>query len=251
VGEILLDRRNDPDDPSDGWYLMTRATTGVGGNLTLPGYFQAAPQPPDPVVEPVELGSGFRAGVVDLRRYARLGPGAALKLRGMVAGSLDGDPLPSQMQHALGGEGSLPGYKPMSVDCGARAQTYSVFRGGEDHTSRTPAFAGYGCDRVALFQVEYRGDLSFNFDVGPDDEWNDEWSWYPVIDFTPSWSVFFDAGRGWSLADGDPASLWHDTETFTDVGLGLLLGDLGLYWAWPLKGEDRGLNFFIRIDHRF
>ena len=36
-----------------------------------------------------------------------------------------------------------------------------------------------------------------------------------------------------------------------DVGLGLLFGDLGLYWAWPLNGDDQGLNFFLRIDHRF
>jgi hypothetical protein len=42
-----------------------------------------------------------------------------------------------------------------------------------------------------------------------------------------------------------------DTKTLMDMGVGLHLGDLGLYWAWPLTESGRGVNFYLRIDHRF
>ncbi len=131
-------------------------------------------------------------------------------------------------------------------------RTFSVFRTVDGETVRMPVFAGYGCDRVALFQAEYRGSFSFDFDLGPGDDWGDSWDWYPVIDLHPAWSVFFDAGRGWSLADPtDPAWLGPDSETLMDIGFGLHLGDIGLYWAWPLSESNKNVNFFLRIDHRF
>ena len=115
-----------------------------------------------------------------------------------------------------------------------------------------PTFAGYGCDRVALFQAEYRGTLTFDTDWGGDDPWNSGWGWYPPESISPSWSLFFDAGRGWSLSEaGAPGRLGPDTDTLMDVGFGVFLGDVGVYWAWPLNGEDRNVNFFVRIDHRF
>lgn len=249
--ELVLDGRNDRDDPSDGWYLELRSRLGIGGNLTFPGYSAPEGEPPTTEAGPVELGSRFRAGFVDLRRHTRLGPGSDLHLRGILGGSLDGEPLPPQFQHALGGEGSLPGYRPFSIDCGARSRSFSVFRGPEDQPTRVPTYAAYGCDRMALFQAEYRGDLAFDIGFGPSDEWDPDWDWYPVIDMTPRWVAFFDAGRGWTLADSEPGSLRSDTGTFMDVGLGLSFGDLGLYWAKPLNGDDRGVNFFLRIDHRF
>jgi hypothetical protein len=191
-------------------------------------------------------------GTVDLRRYARLGPDADLRVRGFLAGSLDGDPLPAQYQRTLGGEGSLPGFSVMSVDCGARSQSYSVFRKLDDVDTRIPTYVAYGCDRVALFQAEYRGSFSFNLNLDPDDQWIDDWHWYPAIDFTPSWSIFFDAGRGWSLSDpGTPGYVGGDSDTLMDLGVGFFIGDVGVYWAWPLNGGDRDVNFFMRIDHRF
>lgn len=249
-GELVVDDRNDPDDPSDGWYLEARATAGVGGDLTLPTYFLPEPGPATVVQGSRDLVTDFRAGSLDLRRYTRLGPGADLRLRAFLAGSLDGEPIPAQYQHTLGGEGSLPGFPVMALDCGARARTFSVFRKQDEVDARIPAYAGYGCHRVALFQAEYRG--SFSFDLDPDDEWSGDWHWYPAIDLNPSWSIFFDAGRGWSLSDPHtPGYLGPDSDTLMDLGIGFFLGDVGLYWAWPLNGEDRDVNFFLRIDHRF
>lgn len=254
-GELVWDGRNDPEDPSDGWYLRASTTFGVSGHLTVPEYLRPEPDPQTVVAPAQVLPSDFKAGFVDLRRYVRLGPDSDLHLRGILGGSLDGDPLPPQYQHALGGEGSLPGYALMSVDCGARLQPYSVLRGPADNPQRTTTFASYGCDRVALFQAEYRGTLSFNMNFGSDhNAEGDHWSWYPDIDLSPSWAVFFDAGRGWSLTRGaeiPPGFVGTDTQTLMDVGAGFAVGDVGLYWAWPLEGNSRNVNFFLRIAHRF
>jgi hypothetical protein len=254
-GDLVVDRRNDPDDPSDGWYLQARATFGVSGSLAIPAYFEAEPNAPTLVAPARTLPTDFQAGFVDLRRYTRLGPDSDLRLRGVLAGSLDDSPLPPQYQHTLGGEGSLPGYALMSVDCGARSRPYSIFQGPTDDPVRTPTFARYGCDRIALFQAEYRGSLSFNMNLGSNRESDadPDWSWYPAIDLSPSWVVFFDAGRGWSLSGDttDPGLVGSDTQTLMDLGAGIYLGDVGVYWAWPLNGNDRRVNFFLRIAHRF
>jgi len=250
--EVVFDNRNDRRDPTDGWYLQARTTLGIGGSLTLPEYRAPAPEP-DSLVQPARsIDTDLAAGALDLRRYTRLGPGADLRLRGYLAGSINGSPLPPQLQHALGGEGSLPALPLMSLDCGARSRTFSVYRTVEEERLRMPVFAGYGCDRVALFQAEYRGSFPFDFDLGPGEDWGNAWDWYPVIDLHPAWSVFFDAGRGWSLADpSSPAWLGPDSETLMDVGFGLHLGGLGIYWAWPLSESNKNVNFFVRLDHRF
>jgi hypothetical protein len=250
---VRLDARNDQDDPTDGWYLEAGATVGVGGGLTLPEHYRPSPEPTSVAREARLVDTGLSTGTIDLRRYARLGPGANLRLRGYLAGSIDGGALPPQFQRTLGGEGSLPGHPLMTLDCGARDRAFSVFRSVDDEDVRMPVYAGYGCDRVALFQVAYHGDLFFGFDLGgPSDDWEEDWDWYPVLDLHPSWSVFFDAGRGWSLADPvDPAYLGPSSDTLLDIGFGFLLGDVGLYWAWPLSGSSKDANFFLRIDHRF
>jgi hypothetical protein len=119
----------------------------------------------------------------------------------------------------------------------------------DDIESRTPVYARYGCDQIALFQAEYRGELSLGWNWGRNERgWEDDWDWYPTVDFDPSWAVFFNAGRGWT-ADG-----LGDTDTLADVGLGLYLGDLGLYLAYPLTEDQKGernVNFFIRLTRRF
>ncbi len=251
-GELVVDDRNDRDDPSDGWYLVASASVGIDGDLELPEYRYAEPAPPTIAAQARRLDTDFVAGSVDLRRYVRVGPSADFRLRGYVAGSANGRPLPPQLQQALGGEGSLPGYPLMTVDCGAREREYSVFLGTEDQATRVPVYAGYGCDRVALFQAEYRGSLSFGWDLGGDDDWDEGWGWYPATSINPSWSLFFDAGRGWSLSDeGSAGRPGRDTDTLMDVGAGFFLGGLGFYWAWPLTGDDRNVNFFVRIEHRF
>lgn len=248
---LTVDDRNDREDPSDGWYLDAHAVLGLEGSLVLPPRLDGLPGPATLLEGERGVESDFRTGFLDLRRYARLGPTADVRVRGVLAGSLQEEPLPPQFQHALGGAGSLPGYPLMGLDCGVRDREVSVLREDGDLTVRHPAFAGYGCDRIALLQVEYRGGFSVDVDLG-DDEWDEDWNWYPAVDFTPSWTLFANVGRGWAF--DDPAATAYpryDTGTFADVGMGILLGDIGLYWAYPLQGDDHDLNFFVRVDYRF
>ena len=51
-------------------------------------------------------------------------------------------------------------------------------------------------DQIAVFQAEYRGRLSIGWDWGSGERgWEDDWDWYPTIDFDPSWAAFFNAGQ--------------------------------------------------------
>lgn len=248
---LTWDERNDPERPTDGWFVRGRVTWGLGGDPALP-----APGPPVPpeegavgdvqVGETMPVSASFNSGFVDVRRYARLSPDHDLALRVVAGGSLGGDPLPPRFQHALGGEGSLPGFRLMSRDCGARATEVAVQR--REGEGMTTAFPYYGCSRFALFQAEYRGRLPV--DLGGGGGWEeggwDADGWIPDVDLSPGWAVFFNAGRGWSQMDGAP-----DSGTVADVGVGLLLGKLGIYWAYPLSGDDRGVNFFVRLQRRF
>lgn len=248
--QVELDDRNDPEDATDGWYLRAEAGLGMGGGLTLPAHLPEDPLDAGAGADPEALGSAFHSTFLDVRRYARLSPSSHLRLRGVVAGSLDGDPLPPHLQRALGGEGTLPGYPLFRADCGARDTRRALVRQRDGESERIPVFPAYGCDRISLFQIEYRHDFSLGLDLGPDDEWDEEWHWYPVVDFSPSLAVFADVGRGWTL-EGEGEGVRADTPTLADVGVGLYLGDLGLHWAWPLHDGSRSVNFYLRIDHRF
>lgn len=241
---VELDDRNSVEDPTDGWWIRVSALRGLSGDLILPrrrplgGTRNFLPERP--------VDAQFAAGFLDARRYLRLGPDSDLGLRVVYGGSLDGDPVPAQFQQALGGEGSLPGYRLFSIDCGARSIPLSVERSADGEVVEETVFGSFGCDRAVLFQAEYRGHLFFDVDLGGDDDWGDEWDWSPRLEFSPSWAVFFDWGRGWSRSDPT-----LDTETFSDVGAGIFFGDLGLYWAFPLDGDDRDVNFFVRLQRRF
>lgn len=254
TGTLVHDGRNDPEEPTDGWYALARVTRGVDGDLRLPSYSD----PLGPVAdEPVPVPSRFTTGFVDLRRHLRVSPDADLALRLLAGGALGGTPAPPQLQHALGGEGSLPGYDLFEVDCGARERTFHVPREveEEDQSPVEPVFATYGCDRVLLFQARYRGHLFFDLDFGDEeDDWEEGWDWYPAVDFSPSWVAFVNAGRGWVVENDAwsiPGITRGGSETLVDVGFGVFLGDLGLMWALPLQGDDRGVNFFVRLNRRF
>jgi hypothetical protein len=166
----------------------------------------------------------------------------------MLGGSIDGSPLPPQRQHALGGEGSLPGYALFSLDCGARNQ--EVFRADVIATpvvgrAVPPAFVpAYGCDQFALFQAEYRGKLSLRFGWGGS-PWGDSEraGWDLGWAAAPDWVAFVDAARGWGIRRPD--------EDFAlDLGFGLLFNRVGVYAATPLTREG-GLNLFVRLGPRF
>ncbi len=248
-GSVVVDTRNDLSDPSDGWLVRGTARKGLGGDFTLPGHRLPGDGSPE-TVQPRQFDTGFLTGFLDARGYLRINPGASLNLRGVLGGALNDTPLPPQYQHTLGGVGSVPGQRLFSQDCGARDK-----KGSFEHTTHqgeftADAFTFYGCDRFALFQAEFRGNLFSGWEGGSGggrNPWQDDWNWYPNIDFSPSWAAFFDAGRAWNIGDSE-------IDTLVDVGVGIFFGDLGVYFAYPLTEDENGArdgHFFIRLNRRF
>lgn len=236
---VEVDNRNNEDDPTDGWYLRASVRRGLDADWAVPEYALTDSGPTVPAA-PFRDDPTFAR--IDLRRYARVDPTSDLRLRLYVAGSVSEDPLPPQFQQSLGGLGSLPGHHRFALDCGAREVPALV----GNPASLQQVYPRYGCDRTALIQAQYRNELDFNFGTGSGNQDWDDWRWWPNVDLTVAWILFMDAGRGWSYTPGG-----SDTETLADVGAGLTLGDLGLFWAYPMNGQDRRVRFFLRLQHRF
>jgi hypothetical protein len=250
VGTLALtatyDTRSESVDPATGWFVRAKVQQALSSHLE---------QPSSPPVGMLEGAAGtlaaggpaigrFATAMVDLRRYNRVDPSARLNFRLVAAAPLGGGPLPAQRQHALGGFGSLPGYSLLSRDCGARSSL--VYQGTGPDAPRF--FPRYGCDAIALLQTEYRGKFSFRFrwDSAPwrhdDDDDGDE-GWRGGWGLSPEWTVFVDTGRGWA-ADAP------DEPLAADVGAGILVDRLGVYFAVPLTGRG-GVNLFVRLGPRF
>lgn len=240
-----FDSRNERGDPATGWYMRAALERSLGGALTRPAAVLAAPDELHSVVLPARRYGNFTHGLLDLRRYNRMGPDSRLNLRLVAGGSLSGGALPPQRQHALGGAGSLPGYFLLGRDCGAREHTVRVVESGEAQRF----FPRYGCDVFGLFQAEYRGKVVLRFDghspFGGDDDKRPRREWNVSWDSSPEWALFLDAGRGWARGGQG-----RSEDLALDLGAGLLFGRVGLYTAVPLT--DSGvLSFFVRLGPRF
>ncbi|MDQ3996241.1 MAG: hypothetical protein M3303_04405 [Gemmatimonadota bacterium] len=231
------DTRNDENRPWSGWYIVADVERGVGDltalGVTSPGVRAARPGR-----------MAYTRGLLDVRRYNRLSPRSQVNLRLVTGGWLGGDELPLQRRLSVDGPGALPGFD---------------FRGahtGEDvATCGGPGFAPGGipaqCERIALVQAEYRGDL--HFDLFGDSEWDD----LIQAGENAAWIVFFDAGRGWLVRSGGAGGGYGAAEipslsTFrTDAGVGLDLRLIGFYVAKALSDAHEPVNFFVRLRHRF
>jgi hypothetical protein len=225
------DTRNEPGDPSAGWQAHADLERGLGGGLSNIGLLD--PESPGPAAE---ARTGFLAATIDVRRYARLTPYSRLAVRTLVAGSLDARALPAQRQHALGGEGSLPGYRLFEFDCGARRNTITL-RNETLHPY-------YGCDRLALVQLEYQANFPFARRLA------DSAGVGAAVGSLVRWVAFFDAGRAWTEPAARAGRLGGDDDFSADAGVGLRVGPLGAYVATPLSGRGQGVNFFIRLGPR-
>lgn len=215
---LQYDTRNDDRDPSTGWLVRagTEFALDVRSGLAT------------------EFAGDYRHGLLDVRRYVRFTPNARLSLRGVAGGSINGDALPSFRQHALGGEGSLPGYRLHQLDCGGHQNT----------TQESGRSAYYGCDRLALFQVEYQSNFPWlsriGRSVGRD---------FGVLE-NIRWILFFDTGRTWTEPEAAGPRATGAPDFVADAGFGLRFGPLGAYWAVPLSARAQGLNFFARLGPR-
>jgi hypothetical protein len=243
-GRVEYDGRDFRRSATSGFLVAAQATRGIGGSLEIPARTGFGADPPVVVLPALPVDEEFTSGLLDLRVYGRVGRHTVLAMRGMAGGSIDGQPLPPQFQHALGGAGTLPGYSLVRGDCGAR--TALVTPVGDNDAF----YPSYGCDRFALGSIEYRGGLNIN--IG--DDWDfrgrsgKDWNWH--VDATPNWLLFFNAGRGWAVSESRERGAF-DTETLYDAGAGVMLGGIGIYTAFPLTGEDREPRFFVRLGARF
>lgn len=231
-GRFIYDTRNEVADPATGWFIAAELEQGLGGVLRRP---EAMALTGDSVfaVEPAR--EQFTHASLDLRRYERLGPGSRLALRVWAAGSTNGGALPAQRQHTLGGEGSLPGYGTLAFDCGARDRRVMV---------TNPFHPYYGCDRVALVQLEYQA--AFPFLARRAGAWGRSFD----LEHLVRWVAFFDAGRAWNEPDAVGSRERGQGDFAADAGFGIKAGPIGLYWAFPLSSGGQGVNFFVRLGRR-
>jgi hypothetical protein len=236
-GTLRVDTRNDNSNPWSGWYVLADLEHGLGKISSYAGRSQ-------PVAQPLPGSTRYARGFLDLRRYNRVSPDAQLNFRVVTGGWLNGDALPLQRRFAVNGPGALPGYD---------------FRSPATNAALTCATGAYvagmpgQCDRMALAQVEYRGDLHFDLFT----DWEDDH--YMRSHSDGVWVFFADAGRGWLVgAPSSTDSLSYEKgklpplSTFkTDLGVGLDFDVIGLYVAKAMSAPREPANFFVRIRHRF
>lgn len=250
---FAVDTRNDDENPWSGWHLIADWERGTGllervGLTTTTSGTALTWSAPTPTV--------YSRGFLDLRRYNRVSPEGQLNFRALIGGWISGDPLPIERRLSVDGPGAMPGY-------GFRTQ-----REGEDlgTCNAGPSYPGQPalCDRIALVQAEYRGDL--HFDLHPD--WEDQSYDAPArnghaarrarhFHRDGSWVVFADAGRGWLVGEPNGTLTYASGripsfETFrTDIGGGLDFGGVGFYVAKAMADSGEPLRAFVRLRHRF
>lgn len=238
TARVDLDTRTQRDSPWAGWYLraeLERGTLdGTAAGWRGPGAWPALP---------TDASATWTRGLVDLRRYNRLGPDVQVNLRAVYGGWLGGDPLPLQRRLSVGGPATLPGF-----------DFRRHWRGGEDRLQCSGDAGGAPgmpalCDRVALAQLELRGPTLF--DVAAFDH-----HWIPAEISGPTWFLFANAGRGWTArpeAGATRAAVsFPGFDTFkTDIGLGLDFGSISVAVAKAVSDASEPANVIVRLERRF
>lgn len=232
---LRIDTRNDTFNPWAGWYVLAdyERSTGVmtDAGPTSPGVRVAAEGP-----------IRYQRGFLDIRRYNRLSPNAALNVRGVLAGWLGGAPLPLEQRLSIDGPGTVPGFDFRSADAPDVGTCSS-----EMTAPGRPA----QCERIALAQLEYRKDLRLSFTNGQGGARRTRFR------ADGAWVFFADAGRGWLVnAPGNALDIGRDAlpslSTYrTDIGAGLDFTFFGVYVAKALSAPQEPMNVFVRLRHRF
>jgi len=240
-GTLRIDTRSDIDDPRSGWDIVADYEYGTG-NTTSFG-------PTSPGVRDTNTTgvTRYTRGFLDVRRYNRVSPEAQLNLRLVAGGWLNGDELPLQRRFSIGGPGAVDGYPFRRTGEGDDVRQCSD---GVNIPLGVPA----QCERMILFQAEYRGDLWLS--MFGDWQFTDSWR-HGGWRHRAQWVVFTDAGRGWLVGDrrGDlqyAKDQLPGLSTFkTDIGVGFDMGLIGLFVAKSVSDSKEPPNFFVRVGKRF
>jgi hypothetical protein len=244
-----FDTRNDDEDPWSGWYAVADYEYGVG-DISRAGPASLLARAPG-----VNGHLRYDRAFVDLRRYNRVSPEGQLNLRLVLGGWLSGDELPLQRRFSVGGPGTLPGYDFRRIDGSTdHWQCSGPITNGFNVLPLYPAGVPAQCERVALAQIEYRGEIHIDpLGVLNEERHRRRRGWGRVAE----WVVFADAGRGWLVGPRAGELQYAKGElppigTFrTDVGIGIRLDDVGLYLAKSVSDPETPMNFFVRLRPRF
>jgi len=239
---LRYDTRNETRDPWSGWFVTGEYEFGRG---TISGY---APTSPGVRQTNLDGRTEYDRVFLDVRRYNRVSPEGQLNARLVVGGWLSGDDLPLQRRLSASGPGTLPGYD------------FRRMRGGTDFwqcanpSQALPDGLPAQCSRIALAQLEYRGDIRIDpWGLLGGERAQRRLGWGRSAE----WVAFVDAGRGWLVGPrlGEisyPGNRLPPLGSFrTDVGLGLKLDDLGIYFAKGVSEHGGPLNVFVRLKPRF
>ena len=252
---LTYDTRNDIRDPWSGWLITATAEHGRSDAATLAPLTPLARDATPGAVEPVDYARAF----LDVRRYNRVSPDGQLNFRLVLGGSMGEDPLPVQRRFALGGPGTLPGFDFRRAIAGDDVLTCTEDLRTVDPLRPLPEGRPAQCERIALLQVEYRGDLRIGIGgIEPGDD-RDESRWHRFrVQHVGQWVVFADAGRGWLVGPSRVGEIQYragqvpQPRTFkTDVGAGLDFDVIGFFVAKSTSHPDESANFFVRLRHRF
>ena len=233
---LRYDTRTDPDDPRSGMYIVVDAEHGAG---RLSGVA------PTSTFRSYAAGDAiaYTRGFIDARSYNRLSPVGQVSFRVVTGGWMSGDALPLQRRLSAEGPSVLPGFDFRDFTSTFDAGSCSV---------GAPFGRPAECDRIAVAQVEYRGNL--HIDIG---DWREDAGRYIGAHSDGSWVMFADAGRGWMVGQQSgemtyPTNVVPPSRTFrSDVGLGFDFGGLGLYAAKAVSAPNEAVNFFLRLHRRF
>lgn len=246
---VRYDTRNDELDPWSGWFVTGNYEYGVG-RITEYGPTSRGIRDINPRGR-----NAYDRIMVDVRRYNRVSADGQLNVRLVAGGWLSGDDLPLQRRFSLGSVGTLPGYDFRQVRPGTDFLTCAGARDeNAPGSSRSPDGVPAQCERFALAQLEYRGEIGTSlFGLLDQERRRRRFGWGRSAE----WVMFADIGRGW-LAGPRAGDLQYGAGTFpglhtfrADVGLGLRLDDLGLYVAKSVTDPRTPINFFARLQPRF
>lgn len=237
TGSIRVDTRNDSDNPWSGWFVRGDLEHAFADIMAYAPRSAPLTQPPPGRIQ-------YARGFLDLRRYNRVSPDAQLNVRVVTGGWLNGDPLPLQRRFAVDGPGALPGFD-FRADNTLSSLTCTTTG------AAVPGLPGQ-CDRMALAQVEYRGDLHLDLFTNWDDDD------HMRSRSTGVWVFFADAGRGWLVGPENADSMTYSRSQLpppssfkTDLGVGLDFDVVGFYVAKAMTAPRQPANFFVRVRHRF
>jgi len=234
---LTLDTRNDPDEPTTGWWARARvehsASPDVRPQDGVPAFVRPA--------LPTDGSYAFSRLFLDVRRYARIGSFGRANLRMVAGGWLGGDPLPLQDRLSLGGPDPMAGYPFRYSACNKEIVD--------------PAFGASqpaACDRLLLFQGEYRGHINLRWAYDPGEDQPESGLLYRLEG--PDLVVFGDAGQAWLVGSGPGRIPSNRLPTIgswiADLGLGIDWGGIGLYAAKAVT-LGQPVRLTLRLSHRF